>query len=265
MRISPSSRSRSRSTFAAAAEVPRTTSDQAQPPNSSPVSPSRYSSWPSSSKATGVRRSTSSMTPSTATTGVGWIAASPVWLYSETLPPVTGVPELQTAVRQTARGLRELPHDLRVLRGTEVQAVRDRQRLRAGGRHVAVRLRQRQLRARVRVELGVPAVAVGRHRDAQARLRVDADHARVLGHRQDGVALHEAVVLLGDPRLGRRFGEPTSLRTCPSARPAAGPGQLARVVRLERVLPGRAGVRALETGPSCATVRGDVDDLPPCQ
>ena len=27
-----------------------------------------------------------------ATTGVGWMASSPVWLYSETLPPVTGTP-----------------------------------------------------------------------------------------------------------------------------------------------------------------------------
>src|SRR5665647_634570 len=42
----------------------------------------------------GVRRATSSMTPSTATTGVGWIATSPVWLYSDTLPPVTGMPSV---------------------------------------------------------------------------------------------------------------------------------------------------------------------------
>src|ERR1035437_10030990 len=34
------------------------------------------------------------MTPRTATTGVGWIATSAVWLYSETLPPVTGIPRV---------------------------------------------------------------------------------------------------------------------------------------------------------------------------
>ncbi|CAM5243490.1 hypothetical protein STENM223S_01211 [Streptomyces tendae] len=81
IRISPSSRSRSRSTFGG--RPPRwswITWDQAEPPNSSRVSPRRYSSWPSSWKATGVRRATSSMTPRTATTGVGWMAASPVWL-----------------------------------------------------------------------------------------------------------------------------------------------------------------------------------------
>jgi hypothetical protein len=43
----------------------------------------------------GVASATSSITPSTPTTGVGWIAesifpGSPVPLYSETLPPVTG-------------------------------------------------------------------------------------------------------------------------------------------------------------------------------
>ncbi|SIM23238.1 Uncharacterised protein [Mycobacteroides abscessus subsp. abscessus] len=32
------------------------------------------------------------MTPIIATTGVGLIARPPVWLYRETLPPVTGTP-----------------------------------------------------------------------------------------------------------------------------------------------------------------------------
>src|ERR671921_942626 len=48
--------------------------------------------WPGVRQPDGVRRATSSMTPSTPTTGVGWIATSPVWLYRLTLPPVTGTP-----------------------------------------------------------------------------------------------------------------------------------------------------------------------------
>src|SRR5699024_3798969 len=40
----------------------------------------------------GVARVTSSKTPSTPTTGVGWMATPPVWLYRDTLPPVTGMP-----------------------------------------------------------------------------------------------------------------------------------------------------------------------------
>src|ERR1035437_9211716 len=34
------------------------------------------------------------VTPRTATKGVGWIATSAVWLYSDTLPPVTGMPSV---------------------------------------------------------------------------------------------------------------------------------------------------------------------------
>ena len=51
-----------------------------EPESSSRVSPSRTTSWSASRKPVGVRRVTSSMTPSTATTGVGRIAVSPVWL-----------------------------------------------------------------------------------------------------------------------------------------------------------------------------------------
>src|ERR1035437_10030989 len=40
--------------------------------------------------------------------------------------------ESLAALRDTTRCLRELPHDTRVLRRTEVQAVRDRQRARTG-------------------------------------------------------------------------------------------------------------------------------------
>ena len=47
--------------------------------------------WPGSFHPLGVARVTSSKTPSTPTTGVGWMATPPVWLYRDTLPPVTGM------------------------------------------------------------------------------------------------------------------------------------------------------------------------------
>ncbi len=171
--------------------------------------------------------------------------------------------QLQAAVGQAAHGLRELPHDRRVLRRAEVQAVGDRQRLRARRGHVAVGLRQGELRARVRVELGVAAVAVGGDGDAEAGLLVHADHARVLGLGEDGVALHEVVVLLGDPLLGRLVGRADQLEDLVLqllARP--GPGQLVGVVGLEGVLPVRTGVGALVDRAVVGDgARVDVDDL----
>src|SRR5699024_4245588 len=49
--------------------------------------------WPGRRQPLGVARPTSSNTPSTPTTGVGWMAVVPVWLYIDTLPPVTGMPK----------------------------------------------------------------------------------------------------------------------------------------------------------------------------
>src|SRR5690606_19284404 len=95
--------------------------------------------------------------------------------------------EVVAGVRQALDRAGELPHDARVLRGAEVEAVGDGQGPRARGGDVAVRLGQRQLRARVRVQPGVPAVPVEGQRDAQAGLLVDADDARVVRHRQDRV------------------------------------------------------------------------------
>src|SRR5690606_40523132 len=77
--------------------------------------------------------------------------------------PVTaghGHAELRATVGGAVHGTLELPHDPRVLRRTEVEAVGDGYRRRATGGDVAVRLGQRQLRARIRVEVDVPAVAV---------------------------------------------------------------------------------------------------------
>ncbi len=56
------------------------TSAHADPDSSSRVVPSRYSAWPAADQPDGMRRSTSSRTPRTPTTGVGWMAVSPVEL-----------------------------------------------------------------------------------------------------------------------------------------------------------------------------------------
>ena len=109
--------------------------------------------------------------------------------------------ELDAGVLEPAARLRELPHHRRVLRRAEVQAVADRQRGGAARRDVAVGLRERELRTGVRVEAREPAVAVGGEGDAEVGVGVDADHAAVAGLGEDGVALHVAVVLVGDPGL----------------------------------------------------------------
>src|SRR5665811_276660 len=126
--------------------------------------------------------------------------------------------ERPAALRDASHGLCELPHDTRVLRRAEVQAVRDRQRHGPGSRDVAVGLGQRELRTGIRVELGVAAVAVRRDRDAAAGLLVDAHHAGVVGHRECGVAHDVAVVLVGDPGLVAevRRGHQLSLMASPN-------------------------------------------------
>ena len=107
-----------------------------------------------------------------------------------------------------------------------------------------MRLGQRQADARARVELGVAARRVGGDGHAAAGLLVDAQHAGVGVLRGDGVAAHVAVVLLGDVRARaqrRRGGEVQhGLAQLVRRRRA---GQLR--VRLQRVLPLRAGVRAV--------------------
>jgi hypothetical protein len=85
------------------------------------------------------------------------------------------------ALGQAADGLGELPHNLGVLGGTEVEAVGGGDRRRAGRGDVAAGLRQRKLRARERVEPGVAAVSVGGQRDAEPAV-ADAYDARVVGH-----------------------------------------------------------------------------------
>ena len=68
--------------------------------------------------------------------------------------------EFPAAVQQPQDRLGELPHDRRVQRGTEIEAVGDRHRAGATHGDVAVCLRERQLRPQVRVEQAVASVGV---------------------------------------------------------------------------------------------------------
>ena len=110
--------------------------------------------------------------------------------------------ELDAAVRERGHGGDQLPHGVRVFGVAEVQAVRDGDGFGADDGDVTVGLGEGLAGSRCRVELGVPAVGVGRQGDAKAAFLVDADNARVVGLGEGGVALHVAVVLVGDPRLG---------------------------------------------------------------
>jgi hypothetical protein len=86
---------------------------------------------------------------------------------------------------QRLDGLGELPHDLRVLRGPEVQAVGDRHRgMAPGGGDVAVGLGQGQLGTARRIEVAVAAVGVGGDSHAEAGLLVDADDTGIIRVRQ---------------------------------------------------------------------------------
>lgn len=112
--------------------------------------------------------------------------------------------EFEAPVGEALDGLRELPHDLGVLRAAEVQAVRHSGGHGTGHGDVAVRLGECQAGALLRIELAVPAVGVGRDGEAESALFVDADHAAVVGEAQRRVAEHVGVVLIGDPALVRQ-------------------------------------------------------------
>ena len=176
--------------------------------------------------------------------------------------------EHEAGVLEAAAGLGELPHHVGVLGRAEVQAVGDRERPGPGGGHVAERLRERELRAGVRVEPGEAAVAVRRHRDPEPGLLVDPHHARVVGLGEDGVALHVAVVLVGDPGL---VAEVRATRAAAGACRAArrrwpgGAGPRRRRPGARPATEGRANGRWY-VGPSWATDRGGTSTTrSPCQ
>ena len=186
---------------------------------------------PSAGKPTPSRVRTSSWTPSTPITGVGRIGGAAGLVVEADVAAGHRDAERLAAVGQAADGLGQLPHDLRVLRGPEVQAVGHRDRARPGHGDVPVRLGQRQLGALVRVEQAVAAVAVGGERDAEAGLLVDPEQAAVLGHRQHGVAAHDVRRTAGSPsacRPGRASrAAPAGSRDAPRRRPGgpAPPGR----------------------------------------
>ena len=152
--------------------------------------------------------------------------------------------ELEAGVLEAAAGLGELPHHGRVLGRAEVEAVADRHRRRPARRDVAVGLREGELRAGVRVEAGEPAVAVGGDRDPEVGLVVDADHPAVARLGEHGVALHVAVVLVGDPRLVAQVGA----RDQTQQRAPAAPRPWSAVTASRRRRPGaRPGSRAART------------------
>ena len=154
------------------------TCDQIEPSNSSWVSPSRISVSPGSRpRPVGMRRCTSSITPSTPTTGVGRIGVRAGLVVEADVAAGDRDAEGGAAVREAAHGLLELPHHARILGRTEVQAVGDGLGGGAGDGDVAERLGQRELRTGVRVERGVAARRVGGQRDTAAGLLVDADDA----------------------------------------------------------------------------------------
>src|SRR5581483_9632338 len=97
--------------------------------------------------------------------------------------------------------LRKLPHNVRLLRISEVQAVGCRNRSGAAACHVSGGLSHRVHGPEPRVEVAPAAVAVERH--GQAALRaLDANDTRVASTRPDyGVGLHHRVVLLPYPTL----------------------------------------------------------------
>ena len=120
-----------------------------------------------------------------------------------------GHAHLLAGVRKPGDRLDELPHGIRVLRRTEVQAVGDRQRLRAHGANVAVRLGQSLAGALVWVELRVAPVGIGGNRDTPPGFLVDADHPCVVGLGKGRVSADEPVILIGHPARARliRIGE----------------------------------------------------------
>ena len=107
--------------------------------------------------------------------------------------------EFETTIGQPTNRLGELPHHFRILRRTEVQAVRDRQRLRTGDCDIAIRLGKRKLRTGVRIKFRDPPIAIGGERNTKAGFLVHAHHAGVLRLCEHRVAQDVAVILIGDP------------------------------------------------------------------
>src|SRR5699024_192498 len=127
--------------------------------------------------------------------------------------------------------------DLRILGGTEVEAVGHRKGAGPRDGDVAESFGVGQLGAGVGVQSGEPAIAVGGKRNTPVGVVGDPDHAGIVWGGHDRVAAHVTVVLLGDPgRVTHPGGTkyPQELRTQLGV--TLGTGKLGRVIGLESIL-----------------------------
>ena len=110
--------------------------------------------------------------------------------------------ERQAGLADAADALRELPHDLRPLRRSEIQTIGDRDRPSSASRDVAGRLGHRLLASLVRIEVAVERIDVRSHRQRPAG-SLHAHDSRVATLRHcDRVCADGGVVLFVDPVLG---------------------------------------------------------------
>ena len=160
--------------------------------------------------------------------------------------------QLHAAISQAANSLSELPHDVRVLGRTEVQAVRHSHGACTNGRNVTVRLSQGRASALVRIQVGETRGGVGRQSNTEVGVLVHAHHTAVVRHGQGGVALNVAVVLVGDPGLGAhvrgRHERLDCLAQLLAARAGVVGSRTGEVVSLNVVLPLGASVGTLVGG-----------------
>ena len=157
--------------------------------------------------------------------------------------------QLHAAISQAANSLSELPHDVRVLGRTEVQAVRHSHGACTNGRNVTVRLSQGRASTLVRIQVGETRGGVGRQSNTEVGVLVHAHNAAVVRHGQGGVALNVAVVLVGDPGLGAhvrgRHERLDCLAQLLTARAGIVGSRTGEVVSLDVILPLGACVRTL--------------------
>src|SRR5436305_3041686 len=114
--------------------------------------------------------------------------------------------QLLASLGDAVDGLRELPHDVRLLRVAEVQAIGRTDGRRARTRDFAGSLRYGVHRADTRIEIAPATVAIESHGQAAVRA-LDADHAGIAGTGSlDCVGLHHVIVLLPDPAFAGDVG-----------------------------------------------------------
>src|ERR1700751_4278901 len=102
---------------------------------------------------------------------------------------------------QTIDSLGELPHDVRLLRVSKVEAVRSPNRSRARTRNLTRCLSDGMLCSQLRIQVTPATVPIQRH-GQPAIDALDANYSRIARTRSlDGIGLHHVVVLLPHPPL----------------------------------------------------------------